>query len=217
MQGEFGVHRSQYLTDSDMQHLPLQRSIRFTASLTHSASLILSLPLPLPSLPVSHSLHLFSTILPLQTPLSISLSPFPSSLISSRYFSLLHSLCLSRGMQYVAGCGSLAVDTRYSAPGWVTFIGALTDTVLEHVCVFRMCCIYCMCSCMSCASEHSVPNNCALRSSFPHRERVCWCVGRQEKWIYFVCNEQAAVWNAIIFTANCRAELCIFFVIAIRQ
>ncbi|XP_074509680.1 neuronal acetylcholine receptor subunit alpha-7-like isoform X2 [Sebastes fasciatus] len=85
---------SQYLTDSDTQHLPLQRSIPFTASLTHSA------PPPFPLLSLLrhcryHTLSTcFSTIfLRLQTPLSISLPPFfilPHPL--SLYFSLfLHS------------------------------------------------------------------------------------------------------------------------------
>lgn len=141
------------------QHLALQRSIHFTAFLTHSLSLSFFLSPSFPALPLSasHSLHFSSTIsLPLQTPVSTSLSLFYSHHPPSPLSSTLSLLCWYRGMQYVASCGSLAVGTWDSAPWWVTFTYALSETVLEQVCIFYLCCVYvCALACFM-QVEHSV-------------------------------------------------------------
>ncbi|XP_034408978.1 neuronal acetylcholine receptor subunit alpha-7-like isoform X2 [Cyclopterus lumpus] len=75
-----------------MQHLPLQWSIPFTASLTHSASIALSLPLPFTfSARIALSPFVFHNPSSSSDPafhLTLPLSPPPSS---SLYFSLFHS------------------------------------------------------------------------------------------------------------------------------
>lgn len=183
---------------NDSQHLRLQRSIHFPAFLTHSVSLA-----PSPSLLLSllchcprHTLSTCSLqpFLPLHFPLSISFSPSSPLLISP---SSTRSLLTQRGMQYVAGCGSVAVDTCDSAAGWVTFICAWNETVLEQVCVFCMCCLlhaailHCpLCLISVHAAAHSeTGRECAVVQPEAKKKR-------KKKLIAF-CKEQATTCNVM--------------------
>lgn len=173
----------------------------------HCVSHTLCLPCSLfPSLyllcPYCTLSFLFSTIvLPLHTPLSISLSPrlpHPSSSLSISPSSTL-SLFIPRNAVcvrlWLSGCWYSLLWSGVSDFHWcfvwtsVCFWhGLFTPYVLLHVL-----CKWVLRS--------------ALSSSSQHRERVCWCVGRQKKKMY-VSKGWAAVWCAILFTAN-WAELCI--------
>ena len=140
-----------------------------------SGSLSLSPPLPSLPLPASHSSPLVLSnifFLSISRPLSLSHPHLPSS-----FLPLPLVLCSHRGMQYVAGCGSVAADTCDSAAGWVTFICAWSETALEQVCVF----LHVLFTACRDLALSSVADKRARSSSLGDWERVCCCAATGKK------------------------------------
>lgn len=180
-----GLGSSQYLSESNTQRLALQRSIHFTAFLSHSASAALS-PSPFLLLPLlCHCRHHtlctcfqqpFFLVLSLSLLLSFFffLHPPSSSLFISPSSTL--SLLIPRnavcGRLWLFGCWYLRLCSEVSDFHWCFE----RDCARTSVCVCCMCCKYCMCSCMSVPPSALVPNNCEHSSS----QCVCWCAAKTE-------------------------------------
>lgn len=139
-----GMPSSQYLTDSEAQHLPLQRNIRFTASLTHSVSPDLYSALPPPSL-LCHCCITLSPLVfynlssPSDAALNLNL-PFSSSLIF--FFSLFHSFSV-----YTEECSMwksvalwLLILATLLRGEWLSLV--LWVILCSNKCVFSPCAAY---------------------------------------------------------------------------
>lgn len=77
----------------------------------------------------------------------------------------------------------------------MTSVGSLSDTVVARLCVFCACAV-----CMSCASEHSVLNNCTAAHLDTGRENVLVC--RQTEQFFLMSKQQLESQSSLLQIAE---------------